>query len=172
MTPFQKYLLAVCSGFLFFAGLAVSFALGRKSAPGPSDLPVSVRVDTLVVRDTIREKYPVFQDRWHERTELVQVTDTIRLRDTLYLAVEIESREYGGKEGDDYRAVVSGFRPSLDLIEVYPKTVYVQNTVETQQSKRGARLGFGATAGPAVIWTPDAGVKAGAGVAAGVTICF
>lgn len=169
MTEFQKYLLSFCAAVLFMGALAASFLIGRGTAPTQPEMPVNVVTDTIVVRDTLREKFPVYVDRWKVRTELVPVTDTIRRTDTLYMAVEIERREY---KGDDYRAVVSGFRPSLDEIAVFPKTVYLQTEIQTQPAKKRARLGFGATAGPAVIWTPGNGVQAGAGVAAGLTLNF
>ena len=145
---------------------AISFLAGRASKR-PSE---SVRVEQSVIvkRDTIREKDPVFLTKYVDRVELVPVTDTVRLTDTLWQAVEIERRVY---QGDDYRAVVEGWRPELAEIAVYPKTVYLQTEVTQQAPQPRVRFGFGATAGPAVIWTPE-GVKAGAGVAAGLTVFF
>lgn len=165
----KSYLLCGAAGLLLAALLFVAFKTGQKH-PLKLDSPgVSVRVDTLVLRDTIREKYPVFLTKYVDRVELVPVTDTIRRTDTLFMALEIEKRTY---QGDDYRAVVSGWHPSLDEIAVYPKTVYLQTTVTETAPRKRVRMGFGATAGPAVIWTSDSGVKAGAGVAAGFTLCF
>lgn len=161
--------LLIASGILLAGLLFAAYKTGQKH-PLKLDSPgVSVRVDTLTIRDTIREKYPVYLTEYVDRVELVPVTDTIRRTDTLFMAVEIEKRTYQGK---DYRAVVSGWHPSLDEIAVYPKTVYLQNTVTETAPRKRVRLGFGASAGPAVIWTPDSGVKAGAGIAAGFTICF
>lgn len=162
-------LIAFAIGAVFVLWSAIAFHIGRKH-PLKLDSPaISVRVDTLLVRDTIREKYPVYLTKYVDRVELVPVTDTIRRTDTLFMAVEIEKKTYQGK---DYRAVVSGWHPSLDEIAVYPKTVYLQPTVTETAPRKRVRMGFGATAGPAVIWTPDSGVKAGAGVAAGFTLCF
>lgn len=174
MTDWQKDLLLIGSGILagvvlYLVG-AVSYRAGQRNPVGGPSLPVNVKTDTLVVRDTIREKYPVYVDRWKERTELVQVRDTIRRTDTLYMAVEIEAREF---RGDDYRAVVTGWQPDLKEISVFPKTIYLQTEV-TQPAPaptRKPRVGFGFTAGPAVIWTPD-GIKTGAGVAGGLSITF
>lgn len=165
----REWLLAFGIGAVFILWTAGAFRIGQKH-PLKLDSPgVSVRVDTLTIRDTIREKYPVYLTKYVDRVELVPVTDTIRRTDTLYMAVEIEKRTY---QGDDYRAVVSGWHPSLDEIAVFPKTVYLQTTVTETAPRKRVRVGFGASAGPAVIWTPDSGVKAGAGVAAGLTICF
>lgn len=168
MTTAQHVALGVALALLLVASSGVSWLLGRRAGRNGANLPVKVQTDTLIVRDTIREKYPVFVDRWKTRTELVEVHDTIRRNDTLWQAVEIERRVY---QGDDYRAVVEGWRPQLAEIAVYPKTVYLQTEVTQQAPQPRVRFGFGATAGPAVIWTPD-GIKGGAGLAAGLTIWF
>lgn len=168
MTTAQHVALGAALALLLVASSGVSWLLGRRAGRNGANLPVKVQTDTLIVRDTIREKYPVFVDRWKTRTELVEVHDTVRRNDTLWQAVEIERRVY---QGDDYRAVVEGWRPQLAEIAVFPKTVYLQTEVTQQAPQPRVRLGFGATAGPAVIWTPD-GIKGGAGLAAGLTIWF
>lgn len=168
MTTAQHVALGAALALLLVASSGVSWLLGRRAGRNGANLPVKVQTDTLIVRDTIREKYPVFVDRWKTRTELVEVHDTVRRNDTLWQAIEIERRVY---QGDDYRAVVEGWRPQLAEIAVYPKTVYLQTEVTQQPPQPRVRFGFGATAGPAVIWTPD-GIKGGAGVAAGLTIWF
>lgn len=168
MTAVQHAALGAALALLLVASSGVSWLLGRRAGRNGANLPVKVQTDTLIVRDTIREKYPVFVDRWKTRTELVEVHDTVRRNDTLWQAVEIERRVY---QGDDYRAVVEGWRPELAEIAVYPKTVYLQTEVTQQAPQPRVRFGFGATAGPAVIWTPD-GIKGGAGLAAGLTIWF
>lgn len=156
-------------GALLVLLLGFAFWIGRRTAPKVPDLPVFVQTDTLIVRDTIREKYPVYLTTEVVRTELVKVTDTLRISDTLYQAVPIERREYAG---DDYRAVVSGWHPSLDEIAVFPKTIYVQTEVQTQPPKKRARLGLGVTAGPGAVWNPQDGVRFGVGATAGLTLNF
>lgn len=172
MTTFQKIALPFCLGVLLSVALVVSFKLGQHYAPTSPGLPVNVQTDTLVIRDTIREKQPVFLTKYVDRVELVPVTDTIRRTDTLYMAVEIERKTY---QGDDYRAVVSGFRPSLEEIAVYPKTVYLQTEVTqppAPASRRGPRAGIGIAAGPGAFWTPQAGVQFGAGAVVGLSVTF
>ena len=169
MNGFRDILLGAGLALAVIAMCAVSWILGRENGRTRPNFDVNVRTDTLVVRDTIREKYPVFVEKWKTRTELVQVRDTVRRTDTLFMALDFESRTY---QGEDYRAVVTGYRPELAEIAVFPKTVYLQTEIQTQPAKKRARLGFGATAGPAVIWTPGNGVQAGAGVAAGLTLNF
>ena len=52
--------------------------------------------------------------------------DTPTLQASGNLDIPITSKVY---QGEDYRAVVSGWRPSLDSLAVYPKTVTVEKIV-------------------------------------------
>ena len=172
MTTFQKIALPFCLGCLLAFSWVIAFKLGQHYAPDRPDLPVNVQTDTLVIRDTIREKEPVFLTKYVDRVELVPVTDTIRRTDTLYMAVDIERRDYAG---EDYKATVSGWRPSLDYIEVFPKTVYIQTEItqpSAPASRRGPRAGIGIAAGPGAFWTPQAGVQFGAGAVVGLSVTF
>lgn len=154
---------------LLAACCAASYHIGRGRAGNGPILAAKVITDTLVIRDTIREKYPVYVDRFVERKELVRVTDTLRVRDTLYMGLDVEVRTY---QGDDYRAVVAGIRPELREISVYPKTVHVGTTATVQHPQRRVRVGFGAAAGPGVFWDGSPGIRPGVGVTAGVTVSF
>lgn len=84
--------------------------------------------DTLVVRDTHVIEKPVLVERTRKETLLVPVHDTTIVNDTIYVSLPMESRTY---KGEEYLAVVSGYQPSLDLIEVYPKTMVVSKTETT-----------------------------------------
>lgn len=96
-----------------------------------------VVTDTLVVRDTQVFEKPVFVDRTSKETLLVAVHDTLRIKDTLYIPLPRETKTY---KADEYYAEVSGYKPSLDRIEVYPKTVVISKTETTIQdvTKRNA----------------------------------
>ena len=95
--------------------------------------------DTLVRVDTVKELYPVSIREEVVDTFRVAVRDTIRLRDTLYLNLPIEKKLYTSPE---YYAEVSGYRPSLDYIEVYPKTKIVKEYVSQPATSRNT-LSFG-----------------------------
>lgn len=160
---------AAAAGAVAVVLLFASFWIGRRTAPKLPNLPVKVDSVVVVVRDTIRVQNPVYLTKEIVRTELLKVTDTLRVSDTLYQAVEIEKREYAG---EDYRAVVSGWHPSLDEIAVFPKTIYVQTEVTTQEPRKRVRLGWGVTAGPGAVWNPQDGVRFGVGATAGLTLNF
>lgn len=160
--------LAFGIGAAFVLWTAASFHIGRQAGKRSPQPAVNVSADTLVVRDTLRVLGPYYVTARIERPQLFQVTDTVRIHDTLFVALPREVREY---PGEDYRAQVSGVDPSLDWIEVYPKTKIVTNTVQVPGPQRWRRVGFGIAAGPGVFWDGTA-VKPGAGVVAGVRVNF
>ena len=60
--------------------------------------------------------------------------------------VPIERKVY---ETEDYRAVVSGFRPNLDSMEIFPRTKVITRSVETATAakRRWIRFGIGVGVG-------------------------
>lgn len=104
------------------------------------------KVDTLVVRDTIMRDRPVFVDRYLVRTDTVKlaVHDTTLRVDSVLVDVPIERRIY--EEDSLYRAVVSGYRPSLDSLLVYRTTTEITKFVPVPMKKRwgvGIQAGYG-----------------------------
>jgi hypothetical protein len=77
----------------------------------------------------------------------VHVHDTIVRNDTTYIPLPRESRTYGD---DRYTAVVSGYQPSLDLLEIYMENQTITRyAVPKENPKRwgiGVQVGYGATA--------------------------
>ena len=136
------------------------FLFGRYAYPKCPTVSISERVDTVVVRDTVRDTVLVPVNRY-----LVRI-DTVRVKiagDTVYVEAEvpIHQRVY---QTDDYRAVVEGFRPELVAMEVYRQTHYITKieTVPVPDRKRwgiGLHAGYGATVyGGRVIMVPTVGV--------------
>lgn len=160
--------LAFGIGAAFVLWTAAAFHIGRQAGKRSPQPAVNVRPDALVVRDTLRVLGPFYVTARVERPQLFQVTDTVRLHDTLFVALSREVQEY---KGEDYRAQISGVDPSLDWIEVYPKTKIVTQSVQVPGPQRWRRVGFGIAAGPGVFWDGTA-VKPGAGVVAGVRVNF
>lgn len=124
---------------------------------------VTVKTDTTFIHDTIIVREPVLRIIRQTDTLLVKVqtTDTLRLRDTLYIQLPREQKEYSG---DDYRAWVSGYRPQLDSLQIYPQTQLITNTVTYPKPKPkmwgiGIQTGYGAVInGNQVITSPYIGV--------------
>lgn len=139
--------------------IAVAFLLWRRSVK-PEIVEIH-RKDTVVVRDTVRETVLVPKVRYLTRVDTVLLPvpgDTVEVP----VLVPISRKVY---EGEDYRAVVSGFRASLDTLDIFRKTQTVTNTVVQRVEVPGKpkRWGIGVSAGYAL--TPQ-GVKPyiGAGI--------
>ena len=139
--------------------IAAAFLLGRRSVK-PEIIEIH-RKDTVVVRDTVRETVLVPKVRYLTRVDTVLLKvpgDTVEVP----VLVPISRNVY---EGEDYRAVVSGFRVSLDTLDIFRKTQTVTNTVVQRVEVPGKpkRWGIGVSAGYAL--TPQ-GVKPyiGAGI--------
>lgn len=139
MKPKSIIILSVC---LLLAGIVAGWFVRKGVAESDAHETV-VLLDTLVVRDTVRERYPVYVERTVTDTMLVALTDTVRVSDTVYVRLPREQKRYADT---NYVAWVSGFRPSLDSIEVYPVTQYVTKTVTKMEASR-KRWGIGIQAG-------------------------
>lgn len=155
----KQWAIAVATGLVL---LASGWLAGRRSRPAvpESSVRVLARSDTMVVRTSLRIDKPVPLTSRVMDTMLVAVSDTMRLRDTVYLRLPREEKIY---QGDDYRAQVSGCLPELDWIEVFPKTKTITTDfVTTTRPKRwgiGIQAGYGAhlDAGE-VAFTPYIGI--------------
>ena len=139
--------------FLLAAGIAVAFGLWsahhfRYEQPEPV---VETRTDTLYVYDTITAYKPVPFNVYVVDTMWVPVT--VHEHDTVWAQLPREAKVY---QDSSYRAVVSGFRPSLDTISVYQRTVYIDKVervkVEPSRWSWGVQTGLGYGAGGVSPW--------------------
>jgi len=123
----------------------LSWRLGYRSAVAESiETP---RADTLIVRDTVTVEYPVPILTTITDTLLVAYPDIVIIHDTTFVQLPRERKEYSGK---DYRAVVSGYQPSLDLIQIFPETKVVTQTISVPSRNRShwalsLQAGYGIT---------------------------
>ena len=115
---------------------------------------------TLVKYDTLTIKKPIYISEKVTDTLFQPVTDTLRINDTLYLPIPITQKLYA--KDSVYKAWVSGYRPNLDSIQVYPKSVYqtITNTIHTKPSRVGFGVmgGYGVTFGEQTKLSPFVGV--------------
>lgn len=145
----------------------IAFSMGRGTARPEiidhSDTVIVIRHDTTLIDSPV----PVYREV--VRTEYLAVTDTIVRNDTAFVPVPVERKVY---EDSTYRAVVSGYHPSLDSLWIYKTKAYitVTNTVQEPRKKFGVSVGVG----PAVIYTPfhDLHLDAGIGIFGGITYTF
>lgn len=87
---------------------------------------------------------------------------TIRLMDTMHIGDTAVQREQAYYEDSLYRAWVSGYRPRLDSLVVFPKTIYqtVTNDIYYTIKPKRKRWGLGVQAG----YGYPGGVYVGVGV--------
>lgn len=121
--------------------LIVGMVIGWLCRPNRVEKVVEVQKDTVVYRDTTRIQSPA-EIKYERQTDtiLVPYYSTKVIHDTTYIVLPRESREY---RGDDYFARVSGYDPTLDVIEVYPKTTSITNTERVKYHPKN-RLTVGA----------------------------
>ena len=123
----------------------LSWRLGYRTAVAESiETP---KADTLIIRDTVTIEHPVPILTTVIDTILVAYPDIVIIHDTTFVQLPKERKEYSGK---DYRAIVSGYQPSLDLIQVFPETKVVTRTISVPSRKRShfalsLQAGYGIT---------------------------
>ena len=127
-------------------GLVIGFVFGMLAAEKPET------ASTVTVTDTIPYYKPVAKDSLVIRYETVQlpaVRDTVRdsliykdtlVHDSVNVILPITQKKY---EDSTYTAWVSGFRPNLDSINIYRKTVYKTITEKPVRWGIGLVGGYG-----------------------------
>lgn len=123
----------------------LSWRLGYRSAV--AEAIETPKADTLIIRDTVTVETPVPILTTITDTLLVAYPDIVIIHDTTFVQLPKERKEYSGK---DYRAIVSGYQPSLDLIQVFPETKVVPRTISVPSRKRShfalsLQAGYGIT---------------------------
>lgn len=150
--------------------VAVSFLIGCRYGRKTARMPVKLSVvnDTVQVTeyDTIVREKPVFVASYIHDT--VRTYFTTIEKDTVLVDVPIERKVY--EEDSLYHAVVSGWRPSLDTLIVWPKTTTI--TIREQVKPQLRKLSFGITAGPSALVTPNGKVYGGIGASLGLAYNF
>lgn len=97
-----------------------------------------VQIDSVVFRDTIREYQPIEKRKEVIDTIYVPIEKIVFIKDTLYTPLPLEKKIYASSE---YYAEISGYRPNLDYIEVYPKTTIITERIASKQPKNSIGIG-------------------------------
>ena len=124
------------------AGLVICFINGWASCHRTTDKEVITITDTLVLTDTIIKFQPkpykvtiidtIYLPQQPQKPQQPQI-DTLIRQEVIY-------------KDSTYMAVVGGIEPYLKSIEIYPKTIYVNNNTTTTIKVR-SRFGLGVQAG-------------------------
>lgn len=105
---------------------AAGFALKTYVFPPP--LPPAVnKIDTLYVRDTEVVERPVMVDNWFAGNIEVMLNDTTIIQSDSVIVLQRESKHY---RGESYEAWVSGYRPRLDSLLVFPEKAVITKYVK------------------------------------------
>lgn len=158
---------------------AVCLLVGRRLRTSEPEIIRDTTTLTLVIHDTIEVV------KWKERVRvdtllLAVVKDSLtteadttvynieNVADSALVAVPISQVTC---EGENYTAVIEGFRPRLVSIDIIQQTQYIETTKTIPPKKWSFGLTLGASAG--VFYTPK-GIQPGAGLGAtlGVTYHF
>ena len=106
----------------------------------PAEIRVETKIKTVVRVDTMLISPPMAP------LLIIRLTDTMRIGDT------VVQREQAYYEDSLYRAWVSGYRPRLDSLMVFPRTVYqtvtndIYHTIKVKDKRRwglGLQAGYG-----------------------------
>ena len=179
----EKIISAARTLFIIIVVVLISQAacllVGRRLRTSDPEIIRDTTTLTLVVHDTIEVV------KWKERVRvdtlllavvkdsLTTDTDTTisnkeNVADSALVAVPISQVTC---EGENYTAVIEGFRPRLVSIDIIQQTQYIETTKTIPPKKGSFGLTLGASAG--VFYTPK-GIQPGAGLGAtlGVTYHF
>lgn len=120
---------------------AICFFFGYNSGSKSND--IFNESDTIRIRDTIRDSipYPVIETVVQVVPELFPVYITLEgdtIHEPVYIPVTITQKEY---TTDNYRAWVSGYKPSIDSVWVYPEKIYIKG--KTRRFGIGLIAGYG-----------------------------
>lgn len=105
--------------------------------------PPEIKVDTLIVRDTIMQYKPIFTDKIKVDSVLIPVKDTIVIRDSVYIYMDRDKITWRDSLCEVY---ASGIMPQVDSVRHFREYQYV--TIETAiPVKDKSHWGLGINAG-------------------------
>lgn len=109
----------------------------RPHEPLPAEIRTETKVNTVVKVETLLISPPMAP------LLVFQLTDTIRIGDT------VVHREQAYYEDSLYRAWISGYRPRLDSLQIFPRTIYqtVTNDIYHTIAPKKKCWGLGLQAG-------------------------
>ena len=137
---------------LVVLGLAigVSYGVGRRDGKNEATKDSIVRVDTLVVYDTITQYEPIYKEkRIVEKVYIpIESSDTIWRHDTMLIQVEREQLVW---QDSLSRIYASGILPQIDSVQHFLKKIVVNREISTPYKVK-SRWGIGIQAGYGVYY--------------------
>ncbi len=129
------------------AALLVGFLVGQRCPRNGAGETPDIKVDTLFIRDTIKVTEPISVTKRVVDSIPYPVTDTLRLRDTLYVFLEWEQIRW-----EDSLSVVyaSGVMPQVDSVIHHTNQLIITKEIPVIKKTRwglGVQAGVGAVKG-------------------------
>lgn len=124
----------------------LGFLVGSRCSRNDPGEPQTPRVDTLFIRDTFKVTEPKYITRRVVDSVPYPVTDTIRMRDTLFVILE---REQVTWEDSLSRVYASGIDPHVDSVIHFTQEMVIIKEIPVIQVKK-TRWGVGFQAGAGV----------------------
>lgn len=145
---------------VFVMAMILSYIIGRRDGLNSAVKGEVEKVDTLYIRDTITQYKPILEERVILKKVRVPVTDTLRIRDTLYISMD---REQVVWQDSLSRVYASGIMPQIDSVEHYitERIVTKEVTIQVKKPCRwgvGVQVGYGVQFGEQVRTAPYIGV--------------
>ena len=139
MNRYDKVMTILCVILLILIGILIGQKHRQKSPLEPTE----IKVDTLIVRDTIMQHKPIFVDKIKVDSVLIPVKDTIVIRDSVYIYMDREKITWRDSLCEVY---ASGIMPQVDSVRHFQEYKYI--TIETQVPvKVKSHWGLGVNAG-------------------------
>ena len=136
----EKYILM---GMGIVVAILIGFLVGRRcTGNDPRESPTP-KVDTLFIRDTFKVTEPKYITRRIVDSIPYPVTDTIRMRDTLFVLLE---RQQVTWEDSLARVYASGVNPHVDSVIHFTQEMVITKEIPVIQVKK-TRWGLGVQAG-------------------------
>lgn len=130
-------------GMGIVVAILIGFLVGRRCGRNDPVEPQNSKVDTLVIRDTIKVTEAVSVVKRLVDSIPYPVTDTIRMRDTLFV---ILAREQVTWEDSLARVYASGIDPKVDSVIHYTQEKIIYKEIPVIKVEK-TRWGIGIQAG-------------------------
>lgn len=137
-----------------FLAFGIGFLCGQKHPLFSPTEPIKSKVDTLFIRDTITQIQPISVEKRVIEKQLVKVTDTLSLHDTLFVYLDREQVVW-----QDSLSVVyaSGILPQVDSVRHFQESriITIEKAIPQPVKTKwglGVQAGYGIGSGGLSPW--------------------
>ena len=133
MSRYEKVMTILCVILLMFSIGILMVQKYRQKTPVE---PPEIKVDSLIVRDTIMQYKPIFVDKIKVDSVLIPVKDTIVIRDSVYIYMDREKITWRDSLCEVY---ASGIMPKVDSVRHFQEYKYI--TIKPKSRSRLRAIG-------------------------------